>query len=285
MAVRQQEQKTDSNVVSSHGYVVDNSEEYIAPKADPAADAVDSAAAAAAGKTEAEAGAGTDAGTDADPAAAADPAKDEAAKGEAAATGPDLNAVLQEIMGIKQAMLNPQQQQQADPMAEIDAALQALEQKAKDGEISNEELVMQTVPLIEQRVQMNMERKLQDQAQAKSVSDAQGAFIAQNPDFVGFAQSPEAAAIINGNPILDNVSAFYMAKHKQAEARAQTLELELTQLKQQQSLAIKNAGKKQAEVVGSDQGIDAGAEKLYRGDGLSPQQGGIAALRRAKAGM
>ena len=291
MSVTQQEKKTDPGVVSSHGYVVDNSQEYIAPKSDPAADAVDAAAAAAAGKTS-EAGPAATATADpstadpstADPSAGA--ATDDKTAASQQAAGPDLNAVLQEIMGLKQSLNNPQamqQQQMADPIAEIDQAINVLEQQVKEGEITSEEFTLKSIPLIEQRVQVNMERKLQQDAQAKNVSDAQGAFIAQNPDFVSFAQSPEAAALINSNPVLDNVSAYYMAKHKQAEAKSQALQAELDALKATQAEAIKNAGKTQAKIVGADMGTDAGVDKLYRGDGLSPQQGGIAALRRARA--
>ena len=288
MATKFQEQQTDSNVVSSHGYTVDNSvDEYNLPKGAPPADdaaaaSVDQAAAAAAGKQSAEA------------------KPDEVKPGEAgeakpgeqqAATASEpsgLDAVLQEIMGIKQALSNPQQpgqQQQAgpDPLTEVNTALAALEEQARNGEISQEELTMKTIPLIEQRVQINMERKLQADAEAKNVRDAQGAFIAQNPDFLSFAQSPEAAAMINGNPVLDNVSAYYAAKHMRSEAEKQTLAAELEALKAQMANTIKVAGKEQAPIVGSDAGTDAQVTKTYRGDGLDPLSGGLAALRRARA--
>ena len=285
MSVKVQEKQQDPGVVSSHGYVVDNSAEYIAPKAeapaDQAADAVDQAAAAAAGK---------EAPTDGDQAGQAGEAAPEGKKEESqASSGPDLSSVLNEIMGLKQALTNPQQaeqqmqQMQADPLAEIDQAINILEQQVKEGEITSEEFTLKSIPLIEQRVQVNMERRMQQDAQAKSVSDAQGAFIAQNPDFVAFAQSPEAQALVSSNPVLDNVSAYYAAKHMQATAENQTLRAELDALKATQAEAIKNAGKTQAKVVGSDAGTDAGVDKLYRGDGLSAQQGGIAALRRARA--
>lgn len=191
-------------------------------------------------------------------------------------------------MGIKQALSNPQQpgQQQPvgpDPLTEVNTALAALEEQARNGEISQEELTMKTIPLIEQRVQINMERKLQADAEAKNVRDAQGAFIAQNPDFLSFAQSPEAAAMINGNPVLDNVSAYYAAKHMKSEAEKQTLAAELESLKAQMANTIRVAGKEQAPIVGSDAGTDAQVTKTYRGDGLDPLSGGLAALRRARA--
>ena len=290
MATKFQEQKSDAGVVSSHGYVVDNGvDEYNLPKGappadDPAAAAVDKAAAAASGK---------DAGTDGQqpPADGQQPpadgqkpqADDQKPAGEQAPQG--LDAVLQEIMGLKQALQNPQQPQQQgpDPLVEIETALSTLEEQAKNGDISHEELTMKSIPLIEQRVQINMERKMQADAEAKNVRDAQGAFIAQNPDFLTFAQSPEAAAMINGNPVLDNVSAYYAAKHMQSEAKAQALETELAALKAEMAKTIKVAGKEQAQVVGSDAGTDAQVTRTYRGDGLDPQAGGLAALRRARA--
>ena len=281
MSTKFQEKQSDANVVSSHGYTVDNSvDEYNLPKSDPPADdaaaaSVDQAAAAAAGKQSAEAG-------------EAKPGEAKPGEQQAATTSDasGLDAVMQEIMGLKQALQNPQQPQQSagpDPLDQINQAIMTLEEQAKSGEISPEELTMRMAPLIEQRVQVNMERKLQADAEAKSVRDAQGAFIAQNPDFLTFAQSPEAAAMINGNPVLDNVSAYYAAKHMQSEAKAQALETELAALKAQMANTIKVAGKEQAPIVGSDAGTDAQVTKTYRGDGLDPLSGGLAALRRARA--
>ena len=296
MSTKFQEKQSDANVVSSHGYTVDNSvDEYNLPKGAPPADdaaaaSVDQAAAAAAGKQSAEAKPGESG--EAKPGESGEAKPGEAKPGEqqtSTTSEPSgLDAVLQEIMGIKQALSNPQQpgQQQTagpDPLTEVNAALAALEEQARNGEISQEELTMKTIPLIEQRVQINMERKLQADAEAKNVRDAQGAFIAQNPDFLSFAQSPEAAAMINGNPVLDNVSAYYAAKHMKSEAEKQTLAAELEALKAQMANTIKVAGKEQAPIVGSDAGTDAQVTKTYRGDGLDPLSGGLAALRRARA--
>ena len=272
MSVKHQEQPNDPGVVSSHGYVVNNSvDEYNLPKstdpapADPAPAPADPAPAPA------------------DPAPAPAPAPAE--PGAQPAAGPDgLDSILQEIAGLKQALQQPKEPAMApgDPLAEVDAALNVLEEQARNGEISQEELTMKTIPLIEQRVQINMERKFQQESDAKSVRDAQGAFIAQNPDFVNFAQSPEAAAIVNSNPILDNVSAYFAAKHMKAEAEKSALAQQLEALKAEMAKTIKVAGKEQANIVGSDAGTDAQVAKTYRGDGLDPQSGGIAALRRAR---
>ena len=69
----------------------------------------------------------------------------------------------------------------------------------------------------------------------------------------------------------------------QSEAKVQTLETELAALKAQMANTIKVAGKEQAPIVGSDAGTDAQVTKTYRGDGLDPLSGGLAALRRARA--
>jgi hypothetical protein len=284
MAVIQQEKQSDQNVVSSHGYVVDNSQEYVSPRAEAKSEA--SAEAKPEAKAEAAAG---EADQVAPEAAAAAPAAEQGAAEQGAAeqgaAGADMSSVLQEIASLKESLLNPQQQQQQgpDPLLQIDEALNSLEQQAKEGIISNEELTMKTIPLIEQRVQINMERKMAQEAEAKSVRDAQGAFVAQNPDFIPFVKSPEAAAMINGNPLLDNVSAFYAAKHAKSEAEKQLLQAQLAEAQQLQANSIKNAGKEQAKIVSGDAGTEAGAEKLFRGDGLAAQQGGVAALRQARA--
>ena len=269
MSVKIQEQQNDPSVVSSHGYVVDNSvDEYNLPKSAAEQEVTPAAAADPAA---------------ADPAAAA--ADPTAAAAEKPGSAPGLDAVLQEIMGLKQALQNPQQQQQQgpDPLEEVNAALATLEEQARSGDISNEELTMKSLPLIERRVEINMERKMQADSEAKGVRDAQGAFIAQNPDFLTFAQSPEAAAMINGNPILDNVSAYYAAKHMQSQAENQALSTELAAMKAEMAKTIKVAGKEQAPIVGSDAGTDAQVTKTFRGDGLDPQTGGLAALRRVRA--
>lgn len=279
MAVIQQEKQSDQNVVSSHGYVVDNSQEYVSPRAEAKADAKVEASAEAKPEAKTEAAAGQ--AGQVTPEVAATPAAEE--KGAAA---PDMNSVLQEIAGLKEALMNPQQMQQQqgpDPLMEINAALATLEEQAKNGEISQEELTMKTIPLIEQRVQINMERKMAQDAEAKNVRDAQGAFVAQNPDFIPFVQSPEAAAMINGNPLFDNVSAFYAAKFAKSEAEKQTMQAQLAEMQKLQADSIKNAGKEQAKIVSGDAGTEAGAEKLFRGDGLGAQQGGVAALRQSRA--
>lgn len=282
MAVKIQEQQNDPGVVSSHGYVVDNSvDEYNLPKSSASSEDAGTAAAAAA-----DPGKETSAGGEAPSVAGEGEVKAEDAAAKAGAgTDSGLDAVLQEIMGLKQALQNPQQQQQQgpDPLEEVNAALATLEEQAGSGDISNEELTMKSLPLIERRVEINMERKMQADSEAKGVRDAQGAFIAQNPDFLTFAQSPEAAAMINGNPILDNVSAYYAAKHMQSQAENQALTAELAAVKAEMAKTIKVAGKEQAPIVGSDAGTDAQVTKTFRGDGLDPQTGGLAALRRARA--
>ena len=269
MSVKHQEQPNDPGVVSSHGYVVNNSvDEYNLPKSSDTAPADPAPADPA----------------PADPAPAPAPAPAES--GAQPAAGPEgFDAILQEIAGLKQSLQQPKEAAMApgDPLADVDAALKALEEQAKNGEISQEELTMKTIPLIEQRVQINMERKSQQDAQARSVRDAQGAFIAQNPDFLAFAQSPEAAAMVNGNPVLDNISAYYAAKHMKSEAEKATISQELATLKAEMAKTIKTAGTEQSTIVGSDAGTDAQVAKTYRGDGLDPQSGGLAALRRARA--
>lgn len=295
MKVTQQQEQKLPNVVSSHAYSVDNSAEYIAPKAeapadDAAAAAVDQAAAAAAGKEtstdDGKAGEVKDGDAAAAEAASADAKAGE--KGEEKATGQaepglDLNAILAEINGLRSELRNPQgEQQMSDPLTDIDQGIAALEQQVRDGEITSDEFTVKVMPLYEQRVQINTERKLQQEAAARNVSDAQGAFIAQNPDFINFAQSPEAAAMINGNPVHNNVSAYYASKYQQAVAQVEQVTQELNALKAQQAQSIKNAGKEQSKIVGSDAGTDSSVEKLYRGDGMTAQQGGIAALQRAR---
>lgn len=104
----------------------------------------------------------------------------------------------------------------------------------------------------------------------------------QYPDFQQFAQSPEANALVQQNPVFDHVSAYFATREqKQAEANAQ-LQAQIAELQGQIQKSIKGAATTQGSVVGSESG-DIGVPELYRGDGLDQQKGGIAALRRARS--
>lgn len=170
-----------------------------------------------------------------------------------------------------------------DPMVQLEQQLADLQQKAEDGEITYSEMIRQTAPLIEQRATMKVKQDLQQEEEAKQIRGAQDAFLAENPDFMDFVKSPEAQAIRQANPILDNVSAYYAFKAKTSEAAIGSLQQQFNELKQQMESSIKGAAQEQAPAAGTGQGDDTSIPKVGKGDGLKPFEGGMAALRRARA--
>ena len=104
----------------------------------------------------------------------------------------------------------------------------------------------------------------------------------QYPDFQQFAQSPEANALVQQNPVFDHVSAYFATREQKQAAENQQLQSQVAELQKQIQTSIKSAANTQGSVVGSESG-DIGVPELYRGDGLDQQKGGIAALRRARS--
>ena len=273
----------DPNVVSAFGHVVDNTREYVAPKGEPPKQ--ESAPAGESSKPAAPAGEG-DVKNDTPAAEAKTDAPAVEAKAEPASGNNDLlssmAAQLQQLtQQLNQAPAGTEQQG-SDPLVQLDEQLAALQQQATAGEITYEEMIVQTAPIIEQRATLNIQRQMEQQAQQRQVQDAQGQFLQQYPDFQQFAQSPEANALVQQNPVFDHVSAYFATREQKQAAENQQLQSQIAELQKQIQTSIKSAANTQGSVVGSESG-DIGVPELYRGDGLDQQKGGIAALRRARS--
>ena len=273
----------DPNVVSAFGHVVDNTQEYVAPKAEPPKQEV--APAEEGAKPSAPAGEG-DANGDTPQVETKSETPTGEAKPEAAGGNNDLlssmAAQLQQLtQQLNQAPAGAEEQG-PDPLVQLDEQLAALQQQATNGEITYEEMIVQTAPIIEQRATLNIQRQMEQQAQQRQVQDAQGQFLQQYPDFQQFAQSPEANALVQQNPVFDHVSAYFATREQKQAAENQRLQAQIAELQKQIQTSIKGAANTQGSVVGSESG-DIGVPELYRGDGLDQQKGGIAALRRARA--
>ena len=273
----------DSNVVSAFGHVVDNTQEYVAPKSEPPKQ--ESAPAGESSKPAAPAGE-SDVKNDTPAAEAKTDAPAVEAKAEPAGGNNDLlssmAAQLQQLtQQLNQAPAGTEQQG-PDPLVQLDEQLAALQQQATAGEITYEEMIVQTAPIIEQRATLNIQRQMEQQEQQRQVQDAQGQFLQQYPDFQQFAQSPEANALVQQNPVFDHVSAYFATREQKQAAENQQLQSQIAELQKQIQTSIKSAANTQGSVVGSESG-DIGVPELYRGDGLDQQKGGIAALRRARS--
>lgn len=275
----------DPNVVSAFGHVVDNTREYVAPKSEPPKR--ESAAAEESAKPAAPAGEGdVKSETVQKPGAEVQKPEEKVQQTEEKGGSDDLlssmAAQLQQLtQQLNQAPVGAEEQG-PDPLVQLDEQLAALQQQATNGEITYEEMIVQTAPIIEQRATLNIQRQMEQQAQQRQVQDAQGQFLQQYPDFQQFAQSPEANALVQQNPVFDHVSAYFATREQKQAAENQQLRAQIAELQKQIQTSIKGAANTQGSVVGSESG-DIGVPELYRGDGLDPQKGGIAALRRARS--
>ena len=241
----------EQNVVPSHGYTVDNTREYMPAKSE--------APAAPAGEQKA---------------------------GEQVPGNDILSSMAAQLQQIT-AQLGQQQTQpgqpgepQQNPMDVLNQQLTEIQDKASRGEITYEEMLAQTAPIIKQQAVLEVQQQLEADAQQRQVQDAQGQFLQQYPDFQQFVQSPEAQALVQSNPVFDHVSAFFATREAKMAEENKALQAQVQTLTQQVQNSIKTAATTQANVVGNGESV--GVPTVFRGDGLAPQQGGLAALQRAR---
>ena len=272
-----------SKAVSMYDLVVDNSQEHIsAPSGESQATAQEPAQKPVPASTQEPAPAQAQAQAGAQPDATG-------AQGEAGA--PDyIRDIQSQLAALNSHMAQggqvpgqPGQGGEPDPLVQIEQQLVDLKAQAEAGEITYAEMIAQTAPLLEQSVSLRVKQDLAQEEEAKQIRGAQDAFLAENPDFMQFVNSPEATAIRQANPIFDNVSAYYAHKAKAAETAFGSLQQQLDALKAQMESSISGAAQSQAKVVGTGGGTESAIPNLGRGDGLKPLEGGLAALKRARA--
>ena len=271
----------ESQAISMYDKVIDNSVEYVAPSAQAGAPEPAPAAQAPSEPVSQPDGGNADSVQQTPPDA---PQQQPGAQQAQAGTPEYIQEIQAQLDNLnRQLAQGSSPEGQVDPNVAIDQQLAALQEQATNGEITYAEMIAQTAPLLEQRVSMRVMDNMKQESEAQQIRSAQDAFLQENPDFMQFANSPEAAAIRQANPILDNVSAYYAFKAKQSEIETSQLQQEFSTLKAQMETSIKGAAKQQGHVVGAGNSDDAGVPSLYRGDGKTPFDGGMAALRKARA--
>lgn len=274
-----------SKAVSMYDLVVDNSQEHISA---PSGESQAPAPAPAPAQAQESVPASTQEPASAQAQAGAQPDAT-GAPGEAGA--PDyIRDIQSQLAALNSHMAQggqtpgqPGQGGEPDPLVQIEQQLVDLKAQAEAGEITYAEMIAQTAPLLEQSVSLRVKQDLAQEEEAKQIRGAQDAFLAENPDFMQFVNSPEATAIRQANPIFDNVSAYYAYKAKAAETAFGSLQQQLDALKAQMESSISGAAQSQAKVVGTGGGTESAIPNLGRGDGLKPLEGGLAALKRARA--
>jgi len=196
-----------------------------------------------------------------------------------------LASLSQQIAG--QGQQGQQGQQVADPNADlamkIEQQLSDLQEKATAGEITYAEMIRQTAPLLSEQARLQVKNDLNQEKEAEQIRGAQDAFLAEHPDFMDFVKSPEAQAIRQANPIMDNVSAYFAYQANMAKAATGQLQTEMQNLQTQMQNSIKGAAQQQAPVVGAGNGGAMQVPLTSRGDGRKPLEGGLAALQGVRS--
>lgn len=193
-----------------------------------------------------------------------------------------LKEIKAQLDSLNQHLITGKQEQQQDPLGEIDKQLVALQEQARNGDITYDEMILKTAPLLEQRVLLKVQSEQQRMDAERRAQAAQESFLQENPDFVEFAKSDEAKLIQQANPIFDPVSAYFAWKAKSVEQALQQKDVELAELRKQMERSIQKAAERQGVISGTGVGKELDVPNVYRGDGLGVQEGGLAALRRAR---
>jgi len=270
-----------SKAVPAGAYVVDNTVEYMPPKAE-APPASEQSAAPAEGEAAPAAGESTPAAGESTPAAGETPTPEAKVDPNNELLGSIAQTLQQITAKLDQAPAGTEQQTGPDPAVELENQLLAIQEQARDGKITYEEMLAQTAPIIREQAVLAVRQETEAKERQGQVQAAQGQFMQDYPDFQAFAGSPEAQAFVQSNPVFDHVSAFFAAREQKVAAEKSQLEAQVAELQKQIQSSIKNAAKEQSSVVGEG-GNDVGVPTTYRGDGLDPQKGGITALQRARA--
>ena len=267
-----------SQAVPVYDKVVDNSQEYVASSPAPQEQAPqaqvpqEQAAPAPAAPEQAAQKEGSASASSATPAASAEQG-----------TPGYIEEIRQQLAALNSQLGQNGESGGQDPSMAIEEQLLALQRQAEEGEITYSEMIRQTAPLIEERASMRIKQDLQQEEEAKQIRGAQDAFLAENPDFIEFTKSPEAQAIRQANPIMDNVSAYYAYKAESAKMEKANLQTQIDDLRMQMQNTIKGAAGQQGAVAGTGGGESLPIQNLGRNDGLKPFEGGLAALKRARA--
>lgn len=174
-------------------------------------------------------------------------------------------------------------EQTGEPAPDYDAQMNDLQKKLSDGEITTEEFAQQQSQIMEQKMQSSMQQMMQQYQQQQSAEQAINQYMQQNPDFSNVLQSQDAQALLQNNPVFDEVAAYEHMKRQSAESQLSELQQQVQALQQERDEAIKN-GAKVTDYVSKDEGSEMrqGVEADNRN--LSPEEGMRQAMRRARQG-
>lgn len=193
-----------------------------------------------------------------------------------------LEALNQSIQGMGQSGTPDGQGAEQAQARDFDAELAALQQQAEDGDISYQELLMQSQAIQEAKTQQQVQEAIGQYDQQKQVAEVRERFLAENPDFNDFIQSDQNTAMQQSNPVLDNVSAYFANKAQAQGQQLAALQQELAALKAERESSIAGAAGQQTSKVGAESGTDIKEAAKSKNKNLSAREGMMAALNAVR---
>lgn len=199
-------------------------------------------------------------------------------------------AGLQKQLGVLNSTLQglsveggPEEQAAVARLSEIDATMDGLTAKLESGEIGHDVMMKEMAGLMTEKAGINTRLEIGKQERQNAERSAQDSFLNAFPDFSDFARSEDAQQIIASNPyVMNNVSAYFAAKHAEAVQQNSVLQTQIAQLQEERKLAIKNAGPTQTKVVGGQKTpVQTNAQEAKPGNYNSRALAALARVRQA----
>lgn len=164
---------------------------------------------------------------------------------------------------------------------DYDAQLNELDRMLKEGELNLDEYQSRQRSVMEQKFTNQSSEIVDQKLQEQQMEQATEQYLQNNPDFQQYYNSTVMQQVMRQNPLMDEVGAYESLKRQEAESKVAELNQQLEQLKQERDNAVKN-GAEVTDMPGKESGAALQHGEVENNKNLSPQEGMLAALRRAR---
>ncbi len=130
----------------------------------------------------------------------------------------ELETQLQEMQKQLELLAKPESKApDADP---YEARQKELQAKLDEGDIGMSEWATENQKIMNERTEAAIQQALSRQKHESEVNQIQQKFLQENADFIDLRDSGELQAMIDKNPVHDNLSAYFALKSEEAVAKA-----------------------------------------------------------------
>lgn len=164
---------------------------------------------------------------------------------------------------------------------DYDSQLNELDRMLQEGELNLSDYQTRQRSIMEQKAKTEASSVVDQKLQEKEMEQASDQYLQQNPDFQQYYNSQSMQQTMKQNPLLDEVGAYEHLKRVEAESKVGELQQQLEQLQKEREQAVKN-GAQVTDTVGKDSGSALQHGEVENNKNLTPQDGMMAALQRAR---